>query len=266
MMSMLRATVLCSFVAASAQAQPYDISDYVAEIGMENATTAVVVKRLSDGHVWSSNFARAEERFQPASTSKIPHTLIALESGFATPETTFEWDGKERFMDSWNQDQSLVSAYQRSAVWVYQHITTSLGQDKMSEWLQAFDYGNADIGDEASLDNYWLRGPLAISAEEQIDFLARLAQDDLPLAPATYADARKIMMEAEAGGARLYAKTGYYLRRGQEDLGWYVGWIETGEETYVFALNMDLSGFDQAPQRKVLARHVLARLDIFPAP
>lgn len=266
MISMLRTAALCSLFAAGAYAQPYDISDYVAEIGGENATTAVVVKRLSDGHTWSSNFARAEERFQPASTSKIPHTLIALESGFATPETTFEWDGKERFMDSWNQDQSLTSAYQRSAVWVYQHITTSLGGDKMADWLQAFDYGNAEIGDESALDKYWLRGPLAISAEEQIDFLTKLAQEDLPLAPATYADARKIMMEAEAGDARLYAKTGYNLRSGQEDLGWYVGWVETADETYVFAVNMDLGGFDEAPQRKILARHVLARLDIFPAP
>lgn len=266
MMSMLRAAVAFGLLAVSAQAQPHDISDYVAEVGMENATTAVVVKRLSDGHQWSSNFARAEERFQPASTSKIPHTLIALESGFATPETTFDWDGEKRFLDSWNQDQTLTSAYQRSAVWVYQRITTGIGRHKMAEWLQAFDYGNTEIGDESALDNYWLRGPLAISAGEQIDFLSRLAEEALPLAPATYTDARKIMMEADAGYARLYAKTGYNLREGQEDLGWYVGWVETADETYVFAVNMDLGGLDEAPKRQQLARHVLAQLDIFPAP
>ncbi|GFE52335.1 beta-lactamase [Roseobacter cerasinus] len=265
-MSLVRWIVACVVLAGGAMAQPIDISDYVADAGIENATTAVVVQRLSDGQVWSSNFARAEERFQPASTSKIPHTLIALETGYATPQTIFKWDGKARFLDSWNQDQALPQAFQRSAVWVYQEIAQGLGGAVMSDWLTRFNYGNADVGGAEDLQTYWLRGPLAISAEEQIGFLAQLAREELPLSRRTYAEAREIMRAEVQDTATLYAKSGYNLRRGQDDLGWYVGWVVRGDEIHVFAVNMDLSGFDAAPERQRLTRHVLDQLQIFPLP
>lgn len=256
----------CVVLAGGAMAQPIDISDHVADAGVETATTAVVVQRLSDGQVWSSNFARAEERFQPASTSKIPHTLIALETGFATPETIFKWDGKARFQASWNQDQTLLRAFQRSAVWVYQDIARGLGGAVMSDWLTTFNYGNADVGGAEDLQTYWLRGPLAISAEEQIGFLAQLAREELPLSRRTYAQAHEIMTAEVQGAATLYAKTGYNLRKGQDDLGWYVGWVVEGDEIHVFAVNMDLPGFEAAPERQRLARHVLDQLQVFPRP
>ncbi|MGZ2257598.1 penicillin-binding transpeptidase domain-containing protein [Roseobacter sp. A03A-229] len=263
-MTLWKWVAICALLAGRLAAQPTDIADYVTEAGGETTSTVMVVQRLSDGHLWSSNPARAAERFQPASTSKIPHTLIALETGFAAPQTVFTWDGKERFIESWNQDQTLTRAFQRSAVWVYQSITRQLGGAVMTDWLTAFEYGNADIGGSGDLETYWLRGPLAISAEEQIGFLARLARGELPLSEQTYGQAREIMRAEQQGDATLYAKTGYNLRRGKEDLGWYVGWIETGAETYVFALNMDLPGFDAAPERQRLARHVLDRLELFP--
>ncbi|MCV3271176.1 penicillin-binding transpeptidase domain-containing protein [Roseobacter sinensis] len=264
-MTLLRWVALCALFAGKAIAQPTDISPFVAEAGGENARVVMRVERLSDGHEWSSNPERANERFQPASTSKIPHTLIALETGFAGPETVFAWDGKRRTFESWNEDQTLTRAFQRSAVWVYQEIARGLGEEVMSEWLAAFDYGNAEIGGAQDLQQYWLRGPLAISADEQLAFLARLAREDLPLSAETYAKAREIMLAETQEDARLYAKTGYNLREGQDDLGWYVGWVEDGAEIYVFALNMDLPGFDKAPERQRLVRHVLDRLEIFAA-
>ncbi|WP_299674443.1 penicillin-binding transpeptidase domain-containing protein [uncultured Roseobacter sp.] len=252
--------------AGVAAAEPADISRFVSDAGADPATSVVLVQRLSDGHQWSSNPARAETRFVPASTSKIPHTLIALETGLATPETVFAWDGEERFLESWNQDQTLTRAFQRSAVWVYQEIARSTGGETMARWLTRFGYGNADVGGAQDLETYWLRGPLAISAQEQVVFLARLAQGELPLSPQTYTDARRIMMAEQQGERVLHAKTGYALRGAQVDLGWYVGWVDAGAETYVFAMNMDLPGFDAAPERQRVTRHVLDRLEIFPKP
>ncbi len=263
-MSIWKWAALCLCLAGKVAAQPTDIAPLVAGAGVEVETSVILVRRLSDGHEWTSNAARAGQRFQPASTSKVPHTLIALETGFAGPETVFAWDNEVRFIDAWNQDQTLTQAFQRSAVWVYQSIARQLGGQVMSTWLQRFEYGNADVGGRDDLERYWLRGPLAISAEEQITFLTRLAQGRLPLSEKTYAQAREIMLAEQQGGAALYAKSGYNLRRGQQDLGWYVGWVETGAETYVFALNMDLPAFDEAPERQRLARHVLDQLGILP--
>ena len=230
---------------ASAQQPATDLSAIVMAEGVDPARSALLIVRLQDGAQWASGGARISERFEPASTSKIPHTLIALETGLVDgPETAFAWDGVERSIAAWNQDQTMATAYARSAVWVYQQITASLGRATMAERLERFDYGNHEVGGDADLTTYWLAGPLAISVREQTGFLARLAQQELPLSEQTYAAAATIM-QADAGeGWTLYAKTGWRSDGERMDIGWYVGWLETtvrGEvETYVFAFNMDM--------------------------
>lgn len=71
--------------ASSGAPDPIDLSQTIADNGLEVASSTMLVQRLSDGQVWVSNAVRSKERFSPASSSKIPHTLIALESGVATP-------------------------------------------------------------------------------------------------------------------------------------------------------------------------------------
>lgn len=226
-----------------------DLSEVVAARGVDTARAALLIVRLEDGARWGSGGARIDERFAPASTSKIPHTLIALETGLADgADTPFAWDGVERGIRSWNQDQTLATAFRRSAVWVYQEITTRLGGAAMADWLARFGYGNQDVGAEDDLTTYWLRGPLAISAREQTAFLERLVRRELPLSDRTYAIAEEIMRADTGDGWSLYGKTGWRRDGVNTDLGWYVGWLETtagvaGDgraETYVFAFNMDM--------------------------
>ena len=66
---------------------------------------------------------RAATPFVPASTFKILHALIALETG-VVPDTTaiIPWDGVDRGWERWNQDHTLGSAFQFSAVWVFQAL------------------------------------------------------------------------------------------------------------------------------------------------
>jgi len=40
----------------------------------------------------------------PASTFKIPNTLIALEEEIVDENTVLKWDGKKRAWKPWNQD------------------------------------------------------------------------------------------------------------------------------------------------------------------
>jgi beta-lactamase class D len=42
------------------------------------------------------NLERCNIAFCPASTFKIPNTLIALETGISTAETVFQWNGEKR--------------------------------------------------------------------------------------------------------------------------------------------------------------------------
>ena len=217
-----------------------NVDDVIEAKGVSSATSTILVTRLSDGAQWVSNINRSKARFSPASTSKIPHTLIAIETGFAAPDTEFEWDGTERFYKPWNQNQTLASAFKYSAVWVYQEISASLGHEAMAKWIDAFDYGNEETGPSENLTTYWLDKTLQISAEEQIGFLTRLARQELPLSADTYETALPLMIREYGDGWTLYAKTGWFFSETETDIGWFVGWVETSEDTYVFAFNLDM--------------------------
>lgn len=224
------------------------------------AGTIVVFDTL-DKRWLSADSQRAYTRYLPASTFKIPHTLIALESGVVSDEQqTWQWDGKPRSLPDWNQDQTLSSAFQRSTVWVYQDIARSIGAARMQHYLDAFHYGNARISPQ--LDLFWLTGDLRISPVEQIDFLRRLKEGRLPLSARTLEIARRVMLREETATYRLYAKTGW-ADAATPGVGWFVGWLERGERTLYFALAMDMPNAGLAPKREQITRQVLRELGAF---
>jgi len=240
--------------------------------GVSPAKSALVIYRLEDEKVWASGGARIRERFTPASTSKIPHTLLAYETGAVTgPDEAFEWDGQKRFADSWNEDQTFGDAFQRSTVWIYQIVVPRIGAARLTEGLKGFGYGNAEIGGPESITRYWLEGPLAISATEQVEFLSRLARRTLPLSARSYDLAVPVMVLEEGEGWTLYGKTGWKSVEGQIDIGWFVGWVEQSggpaPGTYVFALNMDMpAGMEEAPRRRAAVERALREIGALPPP
>ncbi|MEM9422348.1 MAG: penicillin-binding transpeptidase domain-containing protein [Pseudomonadota bacterium] len=245
-----------------------DISDLVAAAGASLNSSTLLIVRQSDGAEWYSNEGRLDRRLVPASTSKIPHTLIALETGAAGPDTVFSWDGVQRGIAEWNQDHTLTSAYRTSAVWVYQELTSQLGYTTMAEWIELCDFGNQNIGDPDDLERYWLDGPLVISTREQIRFLVTVAQAELPFSKQTYDQARQIMTEDQGEDWTLYAKTGWALRGDLVDIGWYVGWVDKktndgNVETYYFAFNLDMPApKEDGVKRKAVVHKVLKDIGI----
>lgn len=257
--------------ACASMAPPPELSASVVAEGVDPATSTLVIYRLEDERAWISNPDRAETRFTPASTSKIPHTLIAIETGAVTgPDEVFKWDGQKRFLDSWNEDQTFADAFKRSTVWIFQTVTPRIGPAALHDWLQQFNYGNADVGPADNVTQYWLTGPLAISAEEQVAFLAHLARRTLPLSARTYDLAVPVMVADSGPGWTLYGKTGWKSIEGEPEIGWFVGWLEqTGGEapgTYAFAFNMDMADPDSdLPKRKAVVLRALSDLGALPA-
>jgi len=231
--------------------------------GIDPSAAALVVYRLEDERTWMSGGDRIFRRFTPASTSKIPHTLLAYETGAVTgPGEEFRWDGQKRFVDSWNEDQDFASAFQRSTVWIYQIVVPRIGAEQLTAAFEAFGYGNGDIGGPEAIRRYWLEGPLQISAAEQVAFLSRLVRRTLPLSAATYETAIPVMQLARGEGWTLYGKTGWKSVDGEMDIGWFVGWAEQtaggAPGTYAFALNMDMpGGMLEAPKRRAAVERAL---------
>lgn len=209
------------------------------------------------------NLARAQQRLTPASTFKIPNTLIGLATGaVADVDTILPYGGKPQFLKVWERDMSLREAIKVSNVPIYQELARRIGLKQMGEYLTRFNYGNAETG--AVVDRFWLSGPLAISAIEQVVFLNKLAHGQLPVPSSMQETVAEIILLEVQSDARLHGKTGWLMEQ-QPELGWFVGWVRKNEVIYPFALNVDLLEPGAGAERIPLAKACLAALQVWPA-
>lgn len=214
---------------------------------------------------YTNDYARAKQGQLPASTFKIPHSIIALETGVVPDTSTlFRWDGRPRFLKVWEQDMTFREAFHRSCVPCYQEVARAVGLKRMRAQLGRLDYGTMQV-DSLNLDRFWLAGRSQISPMEQIDFLRRLYRAELPIGERTNALIRKMIVMETEKGYRLSGKTGWSIR-GEENNGWFVGYLETAGETYFFATNISpLPGFPMArfaALRKELTYQALTHLGV----
>jgi beta-lactamase class D len=222
-------------------------------------TIVVLDKRDNQEKSFVFNEQRAQRRYSPASTYKIPLSLFALDAGLVKDEfQVFPWDGIERSYPPHNQDQNLRSAMRNSAVWVYDLFAKQLGDNVASNYLKKIDYGNADISTETG--SYWIDGKLAISAYEQITFLQRLYRNTLPFKVAHQLLIKDIMVVEAQPQWLLRAKTGWQGR-----YGWWVGWVEWPTGPVFFALNIDTPNrMKDLYKRQAIVRDILRSLDALP--
>lgn len=208
--------------------------------------------------------ARAEQRLVPASTFKIPHALIALEtSAIASLDEIVPYDGAAVPFPEWERDMSVREAIKVSNAALFQQLARRIGPEREREWVRRLGYGNAQIGEK--VDQFWLDGPLEISASEQVQFLRRVARRALP-ASASAQDAVVAALEVERTPRyAMYGKTGWQFSRTPQ-VGWWVGWVEhTDARVHTFALNIDITRPEDAALRVPLARRLLERLAVLPA-
>ena len=184
------------------------------------------------------NRKRAQTRYFPASTFKIPNSLIGLaNAAVADVDEILPYGGGPQPIKSWERDMPLREAIIVSNVPVYQELARRIGLERMGELVKNLEYGNMDIGD--SVDTFWLSGPLQITAIEQTQFLARLARAHLPVPAGVISQVHEITLLEQGEGWKLHGKTGW-ATRAEPPVGWWVGWVERGAERYSFALNIDI--------------------------
>ena len=230
----------------------------LAKLFSARAVQGTLVLANRDGsRSYVHNEARAAQPLLPASTFKIPNTLIALDEGVITEKELLKWDSTDKGLAAWNRDQTLASAFKNSCVWCYQELAQRIGAKRYQAWLKKIDYGNALPGPE--LTTFWLSGDLRISAQQQITFLKKLYRRELPFKAASYDALRRIMLAEEKPGYRLYAKTGWagYGEKDTPQTGWYVGYLETGTDVWFFALNMAITKPAEAAYRQQMVLEAL---------
>jgi beta-lactamase class D len=133
----------------------------------------------------------------------------------------------------------------------------------MDAYIKLMNYGNNDIS--SGIDNFWLCGSMLISINEQIEFLKKLYTDLIPgLSSKTIKTVKDIMLYGTTENYKLYGKTGSGDCWENKVIGWYVGFIETESETYIFAMNIIVNDFDDLKDnfRIELTKKVLKGLEI----
>jgi beta-lactamase class D len=157
----------------------------------------------------------------------------------------------------------MRTAFTRSVVWFYQDLARRIGNERMAKYIKAADYGNQDISDQ--IDSFWLDGNLRISPEEQIKFLIRLYQEDLPFSPSVMKTVKDIMLIDRKDNYILIGKTGWGTNvDGMQNIGWYVGYIERDNNVYFYALNFENQdpNFEMIPIRKKILFDVFSDLQL----
>jgi beta-lactamase class D len=233
--------------------------DLVKRFTDEGTAGTFVGYKVEDYLVIASDGNRSGQAVLPASTFKIPNSVIALETGVVgdPDKDIFKWDGVVRSIESWNRDHTLRSAISVSVVPVYQEIARRIGAERMQKYLDLFEYGNRDIG--GGIDRFWLTGNLRIDPVQQIDFVDRLRRGTLPVSKRSQELVRDILPVTKSGDAVIRAKTGLIgAEAGKPSLGWLVGWAEKGGANTVFALNLDCSEPRHIADRMKLAQQCLA--------
>ena len=201
-----------------------------------------------DGAAMVLGGQECDRRTLPASTFKIPHALIALQTGVLTERTVLQWDGQKKDFPTWERDHSLDSAIKWSVVWFFQRAAESIGRDRELQQLKAFGYGSQTFTHE--VDRFWLNGDLLISPLEQIAFLKKMYSYELPV-ERRYIDTVTTAMTMPPGtlsnasgvhpfplkwprGTVARLKTGNGSVEA-ERVSWLIGEIDSDGRRYVFA-------------------------------
>lgn len=258
--------LLLLFAAGCSSLRPQGPAPYPLDHGFRfakekiNATMVVRDPKANTTMAWQD--LRANTPFPPAPTFHIMIALVAIETGAATPDTLFSWDHTDRGWAGWNRDLTLEEAFSVSAIWVFQNIAKTIGKNGMADWVKRCGYGNQDVS--GSPERFWMDGGLRITTRQQVRFLERLWQGDLPFSPETMDAVREMMKEETSQEAVLRASDGSTTTAGVR-MGWYVGWVERIDGSVrIFATNTDIRDVRNMDAKKRITKEILKDLAIYP--
>jgi len=213
-----------------------EVPDFQAFLDSSGLNGSILI--FDEVNFYSNDFNWAQKRHLPASTYKIPNSIIALELGVMENDSTIsKWDGQPRNLKSWERDLVFRDAFHLSCVPCYQEIARKIGAESMKKYVKMFNYGKMDI-QPSNIDLFWLEGRSGISQMEQIEFLRAFNEGRLPISGKTHEIMRRMMIIEENSAFTLRGKTGWSVTDDQDNC-WFVGWVETPKGYFYFATNVE---------------------------
>jgi beta-lactamase class D len=186
-------------------------------------------------------------RVTPASTFKIAISLMGYDSAFLKDAQSPVLPFREGYVDwggaDWRQPTDPARWIKYSVVWFSQQVTQSLGEARLQRYVDEFQYGNKDVsgdpGKHNGLTRSWIGSSLKISPLEQISFLEKVVNRQLPVTSRAFDTTSEITRVAMLpNGWDIHGKTGTGFDDASDRThayGWFVGWASRGPRTLVFA-------------------------------
>lgn len=203
------------------------------------------------------NEEKSARPMPPNSTFKIYNSLIGLESGVIKDENTaFKWDGTKHSIEEWNKDHTLQTAFSSSVVWYYKRLAVQVGEKTMQEYIDRLEYGNQDIS--GGIDRFWLQSTLKITPLQQVELLKSMYNYELPFSKENVDIVKRIMVVSKEGDAVFAGKTGSSaITSNQAGHGWFVGFVESRDKTWFFAVNIQADKDSGGKQAREIAIRIL---------
>lgn len=195
-----------------------------------------------------------------------------------------KWDGSPQPFAQWMQDQTLASAMENSVNWYFQNLDQETGLASLSSYYSRISYGNCDLSGgvrnywttslaispleqvqllSGLLDNRWDFDPENIQAVKD----SLLIAEDSVSGGSLYGKTGSIggigtsAGSSKTTGSSTSAAGGKTTGSGtsadsdatanntsadgsSQQMGWFVGFLETDESTYCFAVNLQGEGCD----------------------
>ena len=216
-----------------------------------------------ENDAWSiHNKDHATLRVAPNSTYKIYDALFGLEEGVITPENSFiAWNGEIYPFEAWNADQTLQSAMNSSVNWYFQAVDEQLGASDVYSYVQEIGYGNENMSGDFS--SYWMESSLEISPIEQVELLTKLQNNSFGFAPENINAVKDAICLSASDAGTFYGKTGTGRVNGQDINGWFIGYIETADNTYFFATNISADSDATGGNATEITMSILSDMNIW---
>lgn len=178
---------------------------------------------------WEHGLTR-RDAFQPCSTFKPPHALVALEAGILSlAQNRKICRAGECHADHGSVD--LARAIRESCISYFRQTARALGPERLAAGLQRLGY--PATGTLEPLDGFWLTGGMRITPDQQFRWIRRFYSETLPVQPEHLVAVRGATLRAAGPDYLLRGKTG----ASREGFGWFVGEVTRGgQPSYVVVL------------------------------
>lgn len=183
----------------------------------------------------------------PACSFNIALSLMGYDAGVLKDEHTPYWsyeDGYDDFSEAWKQLQSPHTWMTRSCLWYSKILSLKLGLERIEHYLSLFEYGNRDFSQgivpPGPINPAWVSASLKISPKQQVKFIQKMIQQELPISSHALEMTKNILFKEEIPTSfKLFGKTGLGGMLDENDhpvqIRWFVGWVENAHNFYPFA-------------------------------